>query len=401
MRIAVHDYSGHPFQIQLSRSLAARGHEVVHLYSSSNPSTPKGGLERRVSDPTNLTISPIALSRALRKGALVDRWFLEREYGQRLVRRTREISPDVLLLANTPLDAAANAQRAAAKGGIPVVYWLQDLIGDATDRILSEKLGFVGHWIGKYYCRKESRLLRDSAQVVGITEDFAEPVLRRGVSEDRYLTIPNWAPLDEIVLQPKSNDWSRRQCLDKKFVFLYSGTLGFKHNPNLLISLAEAFRDIPQVKVVVNSQGDAAKWLREKGENNRLTNLMVNPFQPFDEMSGVLATADALVSILEPDAGVYSVPSKVLSYHCAGRAMLLAVPEANLAARIVIEEGSGLVADPRDEMAFVNAARQLYKDSEARREMGRRARRYAERAFDIEKITDRFEAVFGNACKKN
>lgn len=401
MKIAVHDYCGHPFQIQLSRSLAARGHEVVHLYSSSNPSTPKGSLERRASDPPSLTISPIALPRSLRKGALVDRWFLEREYGRRLVGRISDISPDVLVLANTPLDASSKVQHAARKDGIRVVYWLQDLIGDATDRILSRKLGFVGHWIGSYYRRKERRVLRDSEQVVGITEDFSEPVFRLGVSEDRYVTIPNWAPLDDITLQLRSNDWSRRHGLEQAFVFLYSGTLGFKHNPSLLLALAQAFRDVPDVKVVVNSQGEAATWLRASAENSGLTNLMVNPYQPFGEMSSVLATADVLVSILEPDAGVYSVPSKVLSYHCAGRAMLLAVPESNLAARIVIEEGSGLVADPRDEPAFVRAARQLYEDSGGRREMGARARRYAERMFDIRGITDRFEEVFSKTYKES
>lgn len=30
VKVLVHDYSGHPFQAQLSRSLARRGHTVVH-----------------------------------------------------------------------------------------------------------------------------------------------------------------------------------------------------------------------------------------------------------------------------------------------------------------------------------------------------------------------------------
>jgi len=322
---------------------------------------------------------------------------LEQAYGRSLSARIRDISPDVLVLANTPLDAAVKAQRTARKAGIPVVYWLQDLIGDATDRILSRKLGFIGHWIGSYYRLKERRALCASEQVVGITEDFERPVSSLGVARDRYVTIPNWAPLDDIKLQPRSNNWSVRHGLEQAFVFLYSGTLGFKHNPGLLLALAQAFRDIPDVKIVVNSQGDAATWLRRSAEDSGLANLVVNPFQPFDEMANVLATADVLVTILEPDAGIYSVPSKVLSYHCAGRPMLLAVPEENLAARIVKDEGSGLVADPRDEAAFVKAARRLYEDSEARRAMGAHARRYAEQAFDIEKITDRFEEVFGKA----
>ena len=43
LRIAVHDYSGHPFQVQLSRALAERGHEVLHLYSTRFQ-TPRGPL---------------------------------------------------------------------------------------------------------------------------------------------------------------------------------------------------------------------------------------------------------------------------------------------------------------------------------------------------------------------
>ena len=37
-------------------------------------------------------------------------------------------------------------------------------------------------------------------------------------------------------------------------------------------------------------------------------------FQPFEALPDVLGSADVLVAILEADAGVFSVPSKVLSY---------------------------------------------------------------------------------------
>ena len=46
MRILVHDYSGHPFQVELSRELARRGHEVTHSYCEAYVSG-KGHLERR------------------------------------------------------------------------------------------------------------------------------------------------------------------------------------------------------------------------------------------------------------------------------------------------------------------------------------------------------------------
>ena len=64
------------------------------------------------------------------------------------------------------------------------------------------------------------------------------------------------------------------------------------------------------------------------------------PYQPFDRLPEVLASADVLVVILEPEAGRFSVPSKTLSYLCAGRAVLGSMPATNPAARLLTERAS-------------------------------------------------------------
>ena len=73
----------------------------------------------------------------------------------------------------------------------------------------------------------------------------------------------------------------------------------------------------------------------------------------------MLASADVLVSVLEAEAGHFSVPSKVQSYLCAERAILLAAPHANLAAAIVARENAGLVVEPDDIEGFLEAAKAL------------------------------------------
>ena len=55
MKILVHDYAGHPFQVQLSRELASRGHTVRHAYAGGLQ-TPRGELQKRESDPDNALI---------------------------------------------------------------------------------------------------------------------------------------------------------------------------------------------------------------------------------------------------------------------------------------------------------------------------------------------------------
>ena len=148
--------------------------------------------------------------------------------------------------------------------------------------------------------------------------------------------------------------------------------------------------------MVVNSQGNAADWLKQKRLERGIHNLIINPYQPYEELSQTLATADVFLALLEPDAGVFSVPSKVLSYHCAQRPILLAVPEQNLTSKIVVNAGSGLVGDPWNLELFCDHAEQLYQDQAQLSAMGQRARDYAVQHFEIQAITDRFESVI---CK--
>ena len=58
LRVVVHDYSGFPFPVQLSRELARRGHDVLHLHCPSYRAG-KGDLELRADDPPALAIEPI------------------------------------------------------------------------------------------------------------------------------------------------------------------------------------------------------------------------------------------------------------------------------------------------------------------------------------------------------
>ena len=387
MRLLVHDFAGHPFQVQLSRSLARRGHTVLHIYCASLDTTPQATLTVQPGDPEGFEVRAITLERPINKQAFVDRWRQERAYGRLVAEVARAFAPDAILSANTPLDAQARLQATARQIGARFVFWVQDLIGLASERLLREKVPVVGGLIGGYYARMEERLLAASDALVLITDDFREavPAIARHPAAH---VIPNWAPLDEVPPRPRDNGWADAQRLSPGLRFVYSGTLGMKHNPALLLGLAQRF---PEAEVVVVSQGAGQDWLRERGAASR--NLRLLPFQPFDVLPEVLGAADVLVAVLEPDAGVFSVPSKVLTYLCAGRPVLLAVPPENLAARIVAEHEAGLVVPPTDAAAFLDAADALVADAGRRERLGANARSYAERHFDIAAITDRFEPI--------
>ncbi len=390
MHIIVHDYAGNPFTIQLSRRLAQQGHHVLHLYAGNN-TTPRGLLSRQTGDPDTLKVKGIFIRKPLQKNSFIKRWLQEQEYGMLLEKEIEAFCPEAVISANTPLDAQARAIRISRKIKAKFVFWLQDIIGTASYLILRKKMPGLGHVVGEYYIQLEKKLLRDSDHVVAISDDFVPLLLKMGVAENRISVIQNWAPLESVRPAPKDNPWAQAHGnLQNRFVFLYTGTLGMKHNPAVLSRLAGSFLNNQDVVVYVISETIGAEWLKQQKEAEHLDNLEILNYQPFEVMSDVLASGDVLVAILEADAGRFSVPSKILTYMCSQRPLLLSVPPENLAARLVKENLLGMVIPPGKDEEFAAAAHELHKNAHLRGQYAQNARRYAEQNFKIEEITDQF-----------
>src|SRR5258706_3662523 len=279
-RILLHDYQGHPFQPPLSRRLASRGHEVLHVYSQSVLS-PQGALARSEADPDSMRFSGIRLPTLVNKQANVQRYCQERAYGQLLARKIREFQPDVVTSSNAPLEVQASAIKAAHAVGVRFVFWLQDVHGIAIESWLGARFGAAGRMIGRYYGGMEKRLLRSSDAVIAITEDFAPMLESWGVAADAVHVIPNWASMEELPERPKNNPWARANGLAGKFCFLYSGTIGLKHDPELLLKLALTYRDRVDVAVVVVSEGAKAEWLSARKAELGLEGLLIFPSQTY------------------------------------------------------------------------------------------------------------------------
>ncbi|MCW1885821.1 glycosyltransferase family 4 protein [Luteolibacter flavescens] len=395
MKILVHDYAGHAFPTSLSRALAARGYQVVHAFASSLQ-TPRGDLRRNENDAPTLEFREIPMDPEYPKYkySFRRRRSMEIRYGQAAADFVREWRPDAVLSGNTPTETQEPITRATVEVGGRFYYWVQDFYSLAVDKLLRKKIPVAGGLIGSWYRMLDSKQFKRSSGIVAITSDFT-PILREefGVDPQRVSVVPNWAAIEDFPVHPKSNDWSRRHGLHDKFVFLYSGTIGMKHNPAMLLELAKKFRDDNSVRVVVVSEGIGADWLRRESAEAGLQNLLLLPYQPFAELPMVLGSGDVLVGILEEEAGIFSVPSKTLSYLCAARPILLAVPKENLAARITRDHGAGITVEPRDMEGFLSAAGFLQASPKECGEFGRKARAYAEETFPIEKIATTFEEI--------
>jgi colanic acid biosynthesis glycosyl transferase WcaI len=391
MRILLHDYSGHPFQAELSRELADRGHDVTHSYNASYVSG-KGGLSELDGTP-RLRFRALRMSGDFAKYRPWTRLRQEVVYAWALLRHVRAERPDLVLVCNVPL--LSHFLFALLQRRVPMVFWQQDVYSQAIGSEAVRRLGLAGRPVALAADRMERVITARSAACIVIADTFL-PVHERWGTADLVSVIPNWAPVDELRPRDKDNAWSRTLGLHDRPVLLYSGTLGLKHNPMLLVQLVRLVRqEVPEALLVVVSQGEGASLVRSSsGEHEAV----VLPFQPFEDLPEVLGTADVLVTLLQPHASAYSVPSKTLSYLCAGRPVLALMPADNPAAALVDATG-GFVHPP--DAARLHAASSevvaLLRDPERRTRIGTASRQLAEERFAITGIADQFEKVLHQA----
>lgn len=390
MRILVHDYSGHPFQVELSRELARRGHAVQHVYCRSFQ-TPRGNLERGSGDAPGFAIRPVSLREEFRKQGLLRRRQQELVIGRLVGEIVWQFHPDVVLSANAPLDAQRMIQAAARRDKARFVFWLQDIYSEAISRLLPKRLPGIGHVGAMVYRGIEARLLRRSDHVVAISRDFL-PFVHEHVAAGDVSVVENWAPLSEISPRPRENAWSIQHMPHDGLRVVYSGTLGYKHDPLLLLEVARAIAG----HLYVYSEGPGAEHLRQAARQADVANLSVRPWVPFNDLPLMLAGADIALAMIDESAGLYSVPSKVQTYMAAGRPIVASIPRGNLARDLIEREAAGGVADPGDTARFIAQLQDLARDPAARQRAGANGRLYAERAFRIDHIADRFETILSS-----
>jgi glycosyltransferase involved in cell wall biosynthesis len=382
----------------LSRELVRRGHVVYHAYFADNASTPKSA-EADGDGIPNLTIDGIHIGIPFDKHGIFTRRDADIEYGKAVALRVRQFLPDVVISGNMPLDGQRILLEETKRIGARFVFWLQDIYYTAIRFVLKRKLRVLAEIAALYYKQVEKRLLEKSDAIICIAPAFADELAKWKIDSAKVSVIPNWAPVNEIVPTSKDNAWASQFGVQDRLRFMYSGTLGMKHRPDLLLELAKRIEKRADMQLVVIAGGAGADWLAEKAHEVDRDVMRILPFQPYERISESLGTADVLITLLDSEASGFAVPSKTLAYLCAGRPQIIAAPKENEAARVVVDADAGIVVSPDHLTEFSESAMNLMDDSEARMRFGRNAREYAERRFAIIGVADSFLEVLKFASR--
>ena len=298
------------------------------------------------------------------KYSALQRAVQEVEYGWRFARLMRSVAPDVVISANAPLISAFVLQLGLLLQRVPVVFWQQDIYSMALSHHFEKRGGAINRFIGRAFVA--DREVVAALQRTGRRDQRGLPEPARGVGDRRVQGVGREelgaarrglgvAATESVVRTPSASPTTRPCCCTQARWVSSINRRCCSPSP----------KRSPSEPMSGSSSHPRASARRGSPNGSTAPRLELIPFQPYADLPDMLGSGDVLLVLLEPDAGVFSVPSKVLTYHCAGRAILGAIPGENLAARTIESNGAGVVVDPGDSDGFVAAALELIDDPAA------------------------------------
>ena len=287
----------------------------------------------------------------------------------------REKDVDCIYLASTPPIQGLLGAFIKKFRGIPFVYNLQDIFPDSLyNNGLANKGGIL--WkIGRVI---ENFTYKHADKIIVISEDFKKNIMAKGVPEEKIVVVYNWVDQNAVVnIDRENNKLFDKYNLDlSKFYIEYSGNIGLSQNMDMLLEVMEDLQDnYPDINLVLVGEGAYKAQVEKIVADKQLKNVVMLPFQPYEDISHVFSLGDVGLVISKPGTGAASVPSKTWSIMSASRPVLANFDENELK-DILAGNECGIFTKAGDKEAFKQSIITLYENRELCKQYGKNGRQF-------------------------
>lgn len=400
MRVLLYSYNYYPEPIgiaplmtELAEGLVKRGHEVRVI--TAMPNYP----ERRIYPGyrgklyVKETRNGVEIERcfvAIRpKPGLIARAMLDGSFAiLSFIKAVSRWRPDVILSTSPSLPACLPVAATKAIYRCPTVLSLQDILPEAAVQtgLITNKLAI------KVFEQLEKFAYASATKISVITPSFAQNLIAKGVSPTKITQISNWVDVAFIKPMPKENNAFRiANGLEGKFVVLYSGNIARTQGIHTIIRSALQMQHNPNVQYVIVGERRQLAELNDLKQELGVTNVLLRPFVPAEELPTLLAAADVSLIMQKQKVVGFNMPSKIQKLMASGRAIVASVPSHGSAAEAILESGSGLVVEPENPTELTRAIQHLYDHPEKMKELGQRGRQFAIQHYSFDQALNAFD----------
>ena len=278
---------------------------------------------------------------------------------------------DMMFITSTPPIKGAMAGFAKKFNRKPIVYELQDIFPDSLVGTGLAKKGGLLWMIGRVI---ENFTYRNADKIIVISEDFKRNIMAKGVPEEKIVVIYNW--VDEKAVQPVAKEdnplYEEFGLSRDQFTMVYAGNLGNAQNIGIILDGAAL---LPEVQFALFGTGGLENEVRNRIEEEGLSNVHLNPLQPYERVSQVYSLGDACIVSCKEGLGGSAMPSKTWTIMSCGRPVVASFDEGELK-EILEKNNCGVFTHASNVHEFVEGIRQLASNPQRCLEMGKNARQF-------------------------
>ena len=215
-----------------------------------------------------------------------------------------------------------------------IVY---DTYPDALKNIgISENNPIYTAWEGM------NRMIFGKAKNIFTLSESMTLQLSEYVPKERITVIPNWSGSTKFgPVSREENPFIADNKLERKFVVLYSGNIGYTHNVEVLTEVAEKLKEETDICFLFIGEGRKKEELVKIAKQKNLDNCRFMTWQSPDILPYSLSAADLGVVTLNDTTAQLSVPSKTYNLMAAGVALLSIAPETSALAQLIQDHKNG------------------------------------------------------------
>lgn len=294
----------------------------------------------------------------------------------------------ILVLTNPPFLAWSCAVLRSLKVGKPYIYLIFDVYPDTAI-----KLGVIREngLISKLWTLANRFTFKHAEEIVVIGRCMRDIISEQTGMSEKIRTIHVWA--DDRLIKPipkGENPYVKKWGLKGKFVVSYSGNMGRFHDMEAIMEAAKILKDHKDIIFMFIGEGHKKQWAVEFARRWRLGNCQFHSYVDREDLPFSLSCADVgLVSLLRGQEGL-SVPSKTYGLMAAGVPVIAVMSSQSEIARMLTEEGCGIVVEPGNAERLAEAILNLYNDRQKLALMGKNARRAIDNKYNLHSAAEAY-----------
>ena len=245
-----------------------------------------------------------------------------------------------------------------------------------------------------------NRLYRLADCVVALTDEMKEFLLqhRPQLTEDRVVTIENWAHEKRSALNPET--YNKLGYRKSQFIVSYFGNLGTCQDIDTILEAAELLKDHEHVRFLIVGHGNKKEVAKRLIAEHGLNNVQLLDFLTGEEFEQAVALSSCGIVSLERGLKGTCAPSKYYSYLQGGLPVLAITEKDSYLACEIEKEQIGFAVEPGDAEALRDAIAFLAEKKESFNTMSAQAKRLYERKYTYETAMKKYAQIVKHLCRE-